>query len=258
MNTKRKGKTALVTGSGRKRVGYAISKHLAQEGYDIAVHYHSSDESAADNVTELRSLGIEADKFQADVTLENEVEQLVDSVVKRFGSVDVLVTTSSVWNSIPLRDTSANDVLNSFKVNTLGTFLCCKFVGLRMIAQTSGGSIVTIGDSLIRHPYKDHSAYFTAKGSIPTLTKCFAVELGSRNDNVRVNCIEPGPVMLPQDMSESEKQSRIGSTLTKTADEPEHVARTVAFLIDNPMLTGCCIPLDGGRNVAFEHYRRSD
>ena len=249
--------TALITGSGRKRVGYEIAKHLASQGCHVAVHYHRSAKSAADNVRALRELGVEAESFQADVTQENEVEHLVDSVVERFGAIDVLVTTSSIWNSIPLEKTTASQVLRSFEVNTLGTFLCCKLVGLQMVSQASGGAIVTFGDSLVEHPYRDHSAYFIAKGSIPSLTKCLAVELGSRNPNVRVNCIEPGPVMLPDDLSAAEQQARINATLSKVADDPAQVASTVSYLAQNTMLNGCIIPLDGGRNVAFEHHRRT-
>lgn len=250
-------KTALVTGSGRKRVGYEIAKVLAADGYRIAVHYHSSEEDAKQNVDEIRSVGSDADRFQADVASETQVKTLVENVNARFGSLDVLVTTSSIWKTIPLNDVSAEDVLNSFRVNTLGTFLACKYAGQKMVEQKSGGAIVTIGDSLIHHPYTHHAAYFTAKGSIPTLTRCFAVELGSRNPNVRVNCIEPGPVMFPEGLSEGEQQAHIDSTLTEIVDSPDAVGHTVLYMIKNPMLTGHCITLDSGRNVSHEHtYRR--
>lgn len=249
-------KTALVTGSGRKRVGYEIAKRLAKEGYDIAVHYHSSEDAANENVNEFRSLGVESECFRADVASAAEVQSAVQDVFERFGSLDVLVTTSSIWKTIRFEDVSEDDVLKSFGVNTLGTFFACKYAGLRMVEQSSGGSIITIGDSLIYHPYLDHAAYFIAKGSIPTLTKSLAVELGSRNPNVRVNCIEPGPVMFPDDLPEEKKKAHIESTLTKTADCPAAVAQTVLYLISNPMLTGCCIPLDSGRNVGHEHHSR--
>jgi hypothetical protein len=89
------------------------------------------------------------------------------------------------------------------------------------------------------------------------IAKSFAVEFATRNPNVRVNCIEPGPVMFPDEMSDKEKQALIEATLVKKADRPETVAKTVSFFIDNPMLTGCCIPLDGGRNVGREQHART-
>ncbi len=250
-------KTALITGCGRKRVGYVVAKRLLQIGYKIAVHYHSSESSAAENVEEFRQLGGEAEKFQANVADEGQVKKLVQDTVQRFGSLDVLVTTSSIWKTIPLTEVTAEDVLASFQVNTLGTFLCCQHAGHQMVSQSEGGAIVTIGDSLIDHPYVDHAAYFTAKGSIPTLTRAFAVELGTRNPQVRVNCIAPGPVMFPSDLPANERKAATASTLTKCADHPEAVAATVAFLVGNPMLSGCCIPVDSGRNIYHEQLWRS-
>lgn len=126
-----------------------------------------------------------------------------------------------------------------------------------MVSQSEGGAIVTIGDSLIHHPYVDHAAYFTAKGSIPTLTRAFAVELGTRNPQVRVNCIAPGPVMFPEDMSDTDRQVTTESTLLKHADDPQTVADTVEFMIRNSMLTGHCISLDSGRNIYHEQLWRS-
>jgi pteridine reductase len=252
-----KHKTALITGSGRKRVGYVIAKHLAQLGHNIAIHYHSSAESAEENVNELAGLGIRCKAFQADVTEESDVRRLIEDVTDHFQTIDILVTTSSIWKTIPLDELNAEAVLASFRVNTLGTFLCCQHGGLQMTTQQDGGVIVTIGDSLSQHPYVDHAAYFTAKGAIPTLTRSFAVELGSRNRNVRVNCIAPGPVMFPEDMPEQKRQQALQSTLLHRANCPETVAQTVEFFVNNPMLTGECIDLDGGRNIAFEHKARS-
>ena len=198
--------TVLITGCGRKRLGYVIATELARSGYNTAVHYHRSESDANANVVELEQLGVRAKAFQADVTEEGDVRKLVQDVTDVFGSIDVLVNTSSIWRSIELERVTSNDVLDSFKVNTLGTFLCCQHAGLAMVGQERGGNIVTIGDSLVDHPYLDHAAYFTAKGSIETLTKSFAVELGNRNPKVRVNCIAPGPVMFPEHLDRADRQ----------------------------------------------------
>jgi pteridine reductase len=124
-----------------------------------------------------------------------------------------------------------------------------------MAEQPTGGSIVVFGDWAIQRPYPDHSAYFVSKGAIPTLTRTLAVELGRRNPRVRVNCIHPGPVMFPSDMSEQEREEVMASTLTKNANCPEAVVSAVRFLIDNPFVTGVCLPVDGGRSVFADEQR---
>jgi pteridine reductase len=88
-----------------------------------------------------------------------------------------------------------------------------------------------------------------SKAAIPTMTRTLAVELGSRNPKVRVNCILPGPVMLPADLPEVERREAIQGTLLKREGRPENVAQAVLFLIDNDFITGACIPVDGGRSI---------
>lgn len=239
---------ALITGSGRDRVGNVIAKGLAADGYRIALHYHSSEDHALESRDELRSKGTDCEAFQADVAEEQQVQQMVDAVIKQFGRIDVLVTTSSIWPTETLEETTAASVLKSFEVNTLGTFTVAKAAGLVMTKQKSGGNIVTIGDWKIDRPYLDHAAYFIAKGAVPALTKMMALELGHRNPNVRVNCVHPGPVMFPPGTSDEEQQQLIDSTLVKTANQPEAVTAAVRFFIQNPMVTGTSIPVDGGQH----------
>jgi pteridine reductase len=240
---------ALVTGSGRHRVGNVIVHALANRGYAIAIHYRSSVAEAQQTVAELRAAGVACEAFGADVSVEREVDAMFTALAERFGRLDVLVTTASIWETISLEAVTADDLLRHFAANALGTFLCARRAGLMMAAQDQGGVIVTIGDWAIERPYLDHSAYFVSKGAIPTLTRTLAVELAARNPRVRVNCIHPGPVMFPPDASPEERQEMVDSTLLKLADCPDSVAHAVQFLIDNPFVTGACLPVDGGRTI---------
>lgn len=240
---------AVVTGSGRQRVGNVIARSLGEAGYAIALHYHRSAEAAETSVQELRSIGVTTEKFQADVTSASQVEQLFDSIEEIFGRLDVLVTTAAIWESIPLDELTAEDVQRNFNVNALGTFLCARRAGLQMVSQDTGGAIITLGDWAIERPYLNHAAYFISKGSIPTLTRALAVELAHRNPKVRVNCIHPGPVMFPPDCADDERQELVDSTLVKHAGDPRVVADAVRFLIDNQFVTGVCLPVDGGRRI---------
>jgi len=240
---------ALVTGSGRKRVGNVIAWSLGRAGYRIALHYYRSREEAEETLAEMAAAGIEAAAFQADVADEAQVDRMFDDLAARFGRLDVLATCASIWSARPLEEVSAAEMRRSYDVNTLGTFLCARRAGLIMAAQEEGGAIITFGDWAIRRPYPDHVAYFAAKGAVHTLTQALAVELARRNPRVRVNCLHPGPVMFPPDAGRKEQRELIAATLVKRADDPEAVAHAVRFLIENPFITGACIPLDGGRSV---------
>lgn len=240
---------ALITGSGRHRVGNVIARYLANRKYLIALHYQSSKAEAMETLRELRRNGTDCEAYQADVSNDAAVADMVAQVHERFGRIDVLATTASVWSPGKINDITADELRRNFDINTLGTFFAARAVGAVMVKQPEGGSIVTFGDWAIERPYLHHAAYLLSKGTIPTLTRTLALELGHQNPKVRVNCIHPGPVMFPAGTSEQEKQQLIDSTVVKDGDCPEMVAHAVEFLADNKFITGACITIDGGRHM---------
>ena len=242
-------KVALITGSAKRRIGRHVADALAGRGYAVVIHYRASEAEALEAVASHQSKGVSALAIGADLADENAVRAMVDKTLGHFGRLDVLVNCASEWKSRKLEDVTATDVRRNFDVNSLGTFLCSQHAGLAMVKQPEGGTIITVGDWAIERPYLDHAAYFVSKGAIPTMTRCLAVELGTRNPNVRVNCILPGPVMLPPDLLPSERQEAIAGTLVKREGRPENVVQAALFLIDNDFVTGICLPVDGGRTV---------
>jgi len=242
-------KVALVTGSGKKRVGAHVADALSQRGYALAIHYRSSATEAEESAAVYRQRGVEVVTVQADLRDEAAVKGMIEQINKRFSRIDVLVNCAADWKSKKLEEVTAADVTHYFEVNTLGTFLCCQHGGLAMVKQPEGGNIITLADWAIERPYLNYAAYFPSKGAIPTLTRTFAVELGTRNPNVRVNCILPGPVMLPPDLPETERNEAIAATLVRREGKPENIAQAVLSLIDNDFITGACLPVDGGRTV---------
>ena len=241
---------ALITGAGRRRIGNVVAKFLAERGYAVSLHYNASRQAAEETVEEIASRGGTAKCFQADVSNEEEVERLFRQHMEQSGRLDVLVTAAAIWDPCDLAETTVDDVRRHFEINTLGTFLCCRRAGLIMAEQAEGGSIVTIGDWANVRPYRNYAAYFVSKGSIPTMTRSLAVELAARNTNIRVNAILPGPVMLPEGLTEAEKSNVLAGTLLKREGTPESVAHTVLYLVENDYVTGVCIPVDGGRTIA--------
>jgi pteridine reductase len=243
------GRVALITGSGKRRVGWHVAQALGQRGYSIAIHYRSSAAEARETVEDLQSRGIDAEAFGADLTDERAVQTMIAEVIARFGRVDVLVNCAAIWRSKPLEEVTAADVREFFEINTLGTFVASHQVGLLMTQQPEGGVIILVGDWATARPYLDYSAYMISKGSIPTMTRCLAVELGTRSPRVRVNGILPGPVMLPADLPAEVREHAIESTLVKREGKPENVAQAVLHFVENDFLTGACLAVDGGRSI---------
>jgi pteridine reductase len=241
---------ALVTGSGRRRIGWHVAEALAERGYAVGLHYFRSAESTREELEELRGRGARAESFCADLRDEAQIKRLIDETIATFGRLDVLVTAAAIWYRKRLEDITATDVREFFDANTLSTFLCGKHAGLQMAKQPEGGSIVTIGDWAAARPYPNYAAYFVSKGSIETITRCLAVELAARNPRVRVNGVLPGPVMLPPDLSAPERAASIRGTLLKREGSPENVVQAVLHFIDNDFVTGASLAVDGGRTIA--------
>ncbi len=240
---------ALVTGSGARRVGNAVVRALGARGYQCVVHAHHHIADAEATVRDLNATGSKHITLQADLSDMDQLRQLVDNVWSHFGRLDVLVNSAAIWEPKRLEEVTPEDVQRHFSINTLAVFELCRLVGLRMTQQSHGGAIINVGDWASERPYLDYAAYFPSKGAIPTLTRTFAIELAARNPRVRVNCILPGPVMLPPDLSSAERAASIAGTLVRREGSPEHVAAAAVFLAENDFINGVCLPVDGGRTI---------
>jgi pteridine reductase len=247
-------KVALVTGSGRRRIGRHVACALAEHGYALAIHYRTAAAEAAQAVADFRSAGIEAVALQADLADEGAVQSLIQAALSRFGRLDVLVNCAGVWRAGRFEEVTAQDVQEHFAANVLATFLCARAAGLTMARQPAGGCIVNLGDWAEVRPYTGYAAYFATRGATPTLTRCLAVELGIRNPRVRVNCVQVGPVLLPEDMTEEERHEVAQATLVGREGHPRHVARAILSLVENTFITGACLPVDGGRSIYAGGY----
>ena len=241
---------ALVTGSGAPRVGRAIATELARVGCRLSIHANTS-------AAEAKSLSSELEgrfETQSVVNLgaieqEDVVEQIVQRTVDAFGRIDILVNSAAIWTPTPLERITVDEIRRYFDVNTIGTFLCARAAGEVMAGQSTGGSIVNLGDWATVRPYLDHAAYFPSKGAIDVLTRSLAVELASRNPAIRVNCIKPGPVLLADEVSDDKREKLSRSTLCGKVGTAEHVAHAVRFLCENTFVNGTCLVVDGGRSV---------
>lgn len=241
---------ALVTGSGAPRVGRAVLELLAARGCRAVVHANRACDEAAATAQRLRDAGVAATHVCGDLTDESTARRVVRDAAACWGRLDVVVNAAAIWERKPLEAVTADDVRRHFEVNAMATFVTAQEAGLLMVAQPSGGVIINVGDWAVARPYVDYAAYFPSKGAVESLTRSLAVELAQRNPRVRVNAVLPGPVMLPPDLPQAERDAAIAGTLVKREGTPRHVAEAVLALVENDFITGVCLPVDGGRRLA--------
>jgi NAD(P)-dependent dehydrogenase (short-subunit alcohol dehydrogenase family) len=235
-----KNSVALVTG-GARRVGQVIALSLAEKGAHVAFTYRGSDPTQT--LEGIQARGVDGLALQLDVLDWDQPRAVVEQVVQRFGRVDILVNSASVWQSAPFLEITRQQWETTLGANLTGPFLCAQAVARHMLEQQSG-HIVNITD-LSAHQtwprFADHSA---SKAGLEALTRVMAAELAP---HVRVNAIAPGTILLPDGAGEAKRQWAINNSLLKRVGTPEDVARTVIFLTENDFVTGAVYFVDGGR-----------
>jgi 3-oxoacyl-[acyl-carrier protein] reductase len=241
------GKVAVVTGAS-KGIGAAIAKSLAAEGASVVVNYSSSKEGADKVVNEITSAGGKAVAVKGDVSKTAEAHGIIDSAVKNFGRLDILVNNSGVYEFKPIEQVTEENFHHMFNINVLGLLLTTQAAVKHM---KEGGSIINIGSLVNRIFPADSSVYSGTKGAVDAITGVLSRELGARK--IRVNSLNPGMVETEGTKSvgiagsEFEKIT-IAQTPLGRVGQPPDIASIAVFLAseDSGWLTGEHLFAGGG------------
>lgn len=240
------GKTAVVTG-GARGIGRAISLKLAGLGAKVVVNYSGSKDSAEEVVGEIVKNGGEAISIKADVSVSSQVEEMLEQVVKTFGSVDILVNNAGITKDTLIMRMTDDDFQKVVDINLKGTFNCIKHASRYMIKQRYG-RIVSIASVVGLIGNAGQANYAASKAGIIGLTKSAARELSGRN--ITANAVAPGFITtsMTEDLPEKIKNEYLDKIPLKRFGSPENVADCVAFLCSDASvyITGQVINVDGG------------
>ena len=187
---KLKDKVALITGGGRG-IGKAVAMAYAREGAKLALCARTASE-LEQTVKEVQALKAECKGWSCDVSLEEPVQDLIASVMKVFGRIDVLVNNAGVMTRpVPIAELEVKKWDYTIAVNLRGPFLVTQAVLPIMMKQKSG-SIINVSSSIGRSAYANFIAYATSKWGLEGFTQTLAAEV--RSHNIRANTVEPGYV----------------------------------------------------------------
>ena len=239
-----KRKTALVTG-GAKRVGHEIALGLAKKGVNVLLHYNTSQSEAQGTASKIKALGVDCLLFKADLAKRDDVAKLLKEISGQPHGVDILVNNASRFYKTSLETVKESDWDELMDINLKAPFLLSKEIGNKM-AASNGGKIINIADWSGFRPYKNYLPYCTSKGGLITMTKALARDLAPK---VQANAIAPGPVLLPPDFTEEEKEKAIKKTLLGHEGTPQDIANAVIFLAENDYINGIVLTVDGGRSI---------
>lgn len=252
------GKTAIVTG-GALGIGYGISYRLAEAGAQVVIANRTLEEGEK-SAQKLSVKGWTAKAIRTDVSVEEDVKQMVTQTVSLFGGVDILVNNAGIYPSIPLSQMTLQDFDSVLSINLKGVFLTTKYVSEQLIKQGKGGNIINVTSIDALHPSSVGLAHYDAsKHGVWGFTKNVAVELAPYK--IRVNAIAPGGIAtegvkklqssmkIPQGVDMNKVlESFLAKIPLKRMGEPDDIGKVALFLASDmsSYMTGSQIVVDGG------------
>ena len=237
------GRAALVTGAGH-RVGRAIAVALGARKMRVAVHYNATADGAKETVREIEKAGGSGDTFGADLTKSDQISALVTAVVKRFGTLDVLVNSAAVMLRTPLGETDAAQWDNIMALNLRAPFLLSQAAAPHL--KRARGVIVNIADLAAFETWPGYLVHGLSKSGVVYLTRALARVLAPE---IRVGAVAPGTVLLPDGWTEADAERLRGTTPLQRNGSPDDVSNAVLFILGADYFTGDTIIVDGGRHI---------
>jgi NAD(P)-dependent dehydrogenase (short-subunit alcohol dehydrogenase family) len=239
----------LITGA-LTGIGRATALAFAREGANIVVSGRHEDKGKT-LVAELEERGAEAGFIRADVRNEDDVKNLVDRTVERFGRLDVAVNNAGTEGKTgPITAQSAESYAATFDTNVLGVLLSLKHE-LRVMSAQKSGSIINISSTFGKVGAAGASLYVASKHAVEGLTKSAALEAAPFG--VRVNIVAPGPIETEMLRRFAGSEQRIASLAAgvplNRLGRPEEIAEAILFVASDKAsyLSGASIPVNGGK-----------
>ena len=239
-------KTAIITG-GSKGIGKGIVEKFAQEGCNIAFTYLSSESSAIEVEKNAKSYGVKVIKYKSDASNFDQSSELIENVIKDFGSYDILINNAGITRDNLLLRMDEDSWKKVIDINLNSCFNLTK-CAIREFMKKKDGVIINISSIVGVKGNAGQSNYSASKAGINGFTKSIALELGSRN--IRCNAIAPG--FIETDMTNQGDgkllESWIESIPLKRAGNISDVANLCTYLASDKAsyITGQIIKVDGG------------
>jgi glucose 1-dehydrogenase len=253
------GQKALVTGA-NSGIGEAAAIALGQGGADVVVNYVTGEDSAEAVVDTIRRSGANAYTHKADVSQEDQVEDMFRHMVERFGTVDVLVNNAGLQRDAAFHEMTLAQWNTVIGVNLTGQFLCARAAvreflrrGIVTAVSCAAGKIICMSSVHETIPWAGHANYASSKGGIMLLMKSLAQEVAPHR--IRVNSIAPGAIRTPINTSAWSTEKAYDQLMTlvpyKRIGEPEDIARAVVWLAsdDSDYVVGTTLFVDGGMTL---------
>jgi NAD(P)-dependent dehydrogenase (short-subunit alcohol dehydrogenase family) len=243
-------KVALVTG-GAQRLGRAIVIALAQQGFDLAIHFNNSQDEAGETLAEVSALGRRAILLRADLGDEAQVQRLIPATTEQLGPVGVLINNASRFDRDEWHDVTRASWDVHIDANLRAPFVLIQAFA-RALPLSAEGVVINMVDQRVWSLTPHFVSYTISKAGLWALTKTMALALAPR---IRVNAIGPGPALPSSRQTEAQFARQSASVPLGHGTSPAEVARAALMILELTAMTGQMIALDGGQHLQWAAER---
>ena len=242
-------KVAIVTGAA-VRLGRAQALALAGQGARLVVHYNTSAGPAHDVVSEIKAMGSDAIAVQADLSQPMRSPAIVEQAIARFGQVDILVNSASIFHPGHWDDTTEENWDRHFDINLKSPFFLTQAFA-KAIGRARRGHIVNMADWRAVSPGIGHVAYTLTKAALVAMTKSLAQALAPQ---IQVNAIAPGLILPPPGYGPEYLDQRAPQIPLQRTGTAAEIAETLVFLLRSDFITGELLYVTGGEHLLTGRY----
>ncbi len=235
--------TILVTGAA-KRIGREICLHFANRGWDVVAHYYTSETEALSLRSEIESLGQKCWVIQADLSMEDHVQNLVPKALRVSGSVDLLVNNASTFKYDSLETGTRESWDYHLEPNLRAPIVLMQ--NFHRLCQQ--GLIVNVLDQRVLNLTPHYLSYSLSKYALWGATQSLALAMAPR---IRINGVGPGPTMKNDRQTDLQFEKQCKELPLERAIAPCEIAQTIEFLWNAPSVTGQIIAVDGGQHLGW-------
>ena len=240
-------KNVLVTGAAR-RLGRAIALDIAAHGWNVAIHYNTSEEDADSAARAARAFGADAATLKCDLSKESETATLVDRAAKKIGPLTALINSASLFENDDWQSATRASWDDHMETNLRAPLLLSQMFA-RQLPENARGNIINIIDQRVLKPTPQFLSYSVSKAGLHWLTTTLAQGMGPR---IRVNAVGPGPTLKNPRQSDADFSRQRDATILGRGADPADICGAVRYLLEAEAVTGQMIAVDGGQHLIWQ------
>ena len=237
-------KNALVTGAAR-RLGRAIALDLAAHGWNVAIHYNTSEQDADSAARAARAFGVDAAILKCDLSKEAETATLVERAAKKIGPLTALINSASLFENDDWQSATRKSWDDHMETNLRAPLLLSQMFA-RQLPENARGNIINIIDQRVLKPTPQFLSYSVSKAGLHWLTTTLAQGMVPR---IRVNAVGPGPTLKNPRQSDADFNRQRDATILGRGADPADICGAVRYLLEAEAVTGQMIAVDDGQHL---------